>query len=984
MSAGRGLRRLPKAPSKSASLLLRRTTVVSCHEISRPLPSNSRASLSNVSCRAYSSQNEARQPDVGPESRDGDQIDDAAELRLEEEMLAIQDAAIAELEQRLGKPLHEAIKELHAAERILRAPGHGVLGGSEDIEEIANNRISQLRATGATSEDVAREARNLFGEYLPEATLSSEETKIYTRLYGEPLPDIDEEESLYDDGHHIQDENSRSMLFDAEGEEVRYRLESEEDIHSSMGRQSTKDAQDLEQPSARVADVQAIGLDVEAIAKAVQGDVYDQDEYDELEQEDDDPEANDEKSHPLTSLGRFATSPRTFFIPQETFVRPVESVMSQFSNKQLKDMCERTFGGPGLPDSPLTPRIARSRQQVPIPLDASQHTMGQMEANAFMTTVMPPTYASIQSVLVETRKRLGSSWLNRLLAKAGGPRVLDAGSGGVGILAWRNIVNAHWEQLHSSDKNPPQPPVSKSVVLTGSDTLRHRAAAMLENTTFVPRLPDYIHTRGIPTLEDERPAQQRKQFDVIIASHSLFGLKEEWERKQHVQNLWSLLSDQGGVLIFVEKGIPRGFETVAAAREMLLERYIAVPDGQKTYYSSSTGLEDLDPENAQKTTGMIIAPCTNHDRCPLYKTSGVSKGRKDICSFQQRYIRPPFLQRVLGAKDRNHDDVDFSYLAVMKGDDLRNRSFTTWDHVNDPVSAPKALHQNAHTSAQQTTVSQMQEGFEYSDPTWSDSPAPPPTHLLPRIMNAPLKRRGHVTIDLCTPTAEIRRWTIPKSFSRQAYRDARKARWGDLWALGAKTSVMRNLKLGTPMKDFDAAGGQMKGSIGMARSRKERLQMQAEKILEAEEAQKDDEEREKEELLRLIDEDNLIDVDDEDELIDMDTLVPKKKADKPTRTQRSATVSPAQTHPSKMERDAKLKKPTTVRPQRGGLVPDTGPERMGEVDDLAAWSDEYASAMLDDEAYRGVSTKSGRRPTSKNTRRLKRDLRRAKREGSIE
>ena len=59
-----------------------------------------------------------------------------------------------------------------------------------------------------------------------------------------------------------------------------------------------------------------------------------------------------------------------------------------------------------------------------------------------------------------------------------------------------------------------------------------------------------------------------------------------------------------------------------------------------------------------------------------------------------------------------------------------------------------------------------------------------------------MKRRGHVIFDLCTPAGNIERWTVPRSYSRQAYRDARKSNWGDLWALGAKTRIPRNLKLG--------------------------------------------------------------------------------------------------------------------------------------------------------------------------------------------
>jgi len=67
---------------------------------------------------------------------------------------------------------------------------------------------------------------------------------------------------------------------------------------------------------------------------------------------------------------------------------------------------------------------------------------------------------------------------------------------------------------------------------------------------------------------------------------------------------------------------------------------------------------------------------------------------------------------------------------------------------------------------------------------------------LPRAVWPPMKRRGHVILDLCTPAGRLERWTVPRSHGRQAYRDARKSHWGDLWALGAKTRVPRNVRIG--------------------------------------------------------------------------------------------------------------------------------------------------------------------------------------------
>ncbi|KLU82990.1 hypothetical protein MAPG_02057 [Magnaporthiopsis poae ATCC 64411] len=69
---------------------------------------------------------------------------------------------------------------------------------------------------------------------------------------------------------------------------------------------------------------------------------------------------------------------------------------------------------------------------------------------------------------------------------------------------------------------------------------------------------------------------------------------------------------------------------------------------------------------------------------------------------------------------------------------------------------------------------------------------------LPRNIRPPLKGRGNVAMDVCTPAGTLERWTVPKSFGKQAYHDARKARWGDLWALGAKQREARPPRLGRP------------------------------------------------------------------------------------------------------------------------------------------------------------------------------------------
>lgn len=99
------------------------------------------------------------------------------------------------------------------------------------------------------------------------------------------------------------------------------------------------------------------------------------------------------------------------------------------------------------------------------------------------------------------------------------------------------------------------------------------------------------------------------------------------------------------------------------------------------------------------------------------------------------------------------------------------------------------------------------EGFEDELPDSKSSEVDFNPLSLPRAILPPIKRRGHVTLDLCTPSGKLERWTVPKSFSKLAYHDARKSRWGDLWALGAKTRVPRSPRLGRATDE----GGKVKG-----------------------------------------------------------------------------------------------------------------------------------------------------------------------------
>ena len=690
--------------------------------------------------------------------------------------------------------------------------------GNAPRASVENEEPHELESAGTVKqmEAIVRQARQTFGETLPQDFLMPEEYAIYERLYGPPsattLPEDvallqGAKEEAYDlPGNVLMRENA-----DGELEEVAYDaedIENAEDLDEAAEVQ-IQTQEDFRMRMAVLRDIAAAkSADLVQEAAALTEEEPDREEEQEegviLEDqhyEDEDAQGYDEedgvhgtgdsaRTHPLTAAGRFGTWPTTIQISKKTVLDPITGLLSDASNKHLKEVALKTFGGPGLPNSTATITRPNLKQQ-PIALEAKQAYMGDMECNAYMAAIMPGAYATVMSTLVEVRKRLGSEWLRSLMQKEGGPRVLDAGSGGAGVLAWREVLRAEWELMHPSGiPHDKAIPYGKTTVVTGSTTLRHRASQLLDNTTFIPRLPDYDPSRDHPSLESNNP-QPRKQYDLILAPHTLWTLKEDYMRKGQVQNFWSLLEPKGGVLILAEKGVPRGFELIGGARETLLKYHVASPGAEQVEYS----IEDASENRfGPKEKGMIIAPCTNHGKCPMYITAGTSQGRKDFCHFSQRYLRPQYLQRILDGKDRNSEDIMFSYVALQRGVDQREKHSIVQEQP--ATEAAFEGYEEAGTQSQSPERQAWDANSDFSHVS---------TLSLPRAILPPIKRRGHVVLDLCTPAGKIERWTVPKSFSKQAYRDARKSRWGDLWALGAKTRVQRNIRVG-----LKTANSQMK------------------------------------------------------------------------------------------------------------------------------------------------------------------------------
>ncbi|UNI13779.1 37S ribosomal protein S22 [Purpureocillium takamizusanense] len=652
-------------------------------------------------------------------------------------------------------------------------------------------------------EKVVREAKQRFRDTLPKDYLNEQEYALYERLYGPPLRETRPEDvgipTHADMGRASLRPKDEGVLLrsleDGGFEEVTYEIDGPNNIADTDTMSTSEDPGDAslqgltQRPPTYVEAVARNQRELDALQKLAQDFEVAQKKQNEKEEADGSTsqdlveeqdstwpiEAEHEgfhrepgevrRFHKYTLDGRFHGSPIEISLPREEFVGPIRELLDRTHFRHVSKAAEDAFGGPGLPTSPSTPEGLRSGRMGGVGLPPDQRKMTEIEADAFLAGYLPPSYASVACILREVRKRVGGDWIQSRLKRdqEGGLSVLDAGAGGAGLVAWEQVLNAEWQLLKERGEVKGSHPPGKKTVIAASDRLRNRLKSFLHDTTFLPRLPDYEHSgemRG-KHLDAGPEPQPRKSFDVIIASHLFLKETQDHYRQAVLNNLWNLLSKDGGILIVIEKAHPRGFEAVAHVRDTILKQFLLPQTGEPT-----VAPEDFNPAfHRELEPGHIVAPCTTQGSCPMYQEQGKSKGRKDYCHFSQRFVRPTFYSKILGNMADNQGDVEFSYVVVRRG---------------VPKSSPMTGKEATERAVQ---------GYEASD-------ARPDMQTLPRMVLPPLKRKGHVTLDLCTPEGQIERWTVPKSFSKLAYHDARKSRWGDLWALGAKTRVARKVRVG--------------------------------------------------------------------------------------------------------------------------------------------------------------------------------------------
>ncbi|KAL3231194.1 putative S-adenosyl-L-methionine-dependent RNA methyltransferase RSM22, mitochondrial [Nakaseomyces bracarensis] len=430
-----------------------------------------------------------------------------------------------------------------------------------------------------------------------------------------------------------------------------------------------------------------------------------------------------------------------------------------------------------------------------------------MEVDSHLASVFLQNYAAIYQSLSELKKRVPDFRPRKILDVGYGPAT--------GIVAFNDVMG------------PDYKPDLKDAVIIGNLEMQKRAKIILsrqfneipdaeqniysedQNIDEIPIKDDVvgpITTKKIKIMTNLRSSSpSAQQYDLIIITHQLLKSKEKFNTQidENITHFLNVLAP-GGHIVIIERGNPIGYETVAKARQIILrpENFSnevgKIPRPWMKGALSNMFRENSNEYNVSKSGEFKpnyylteIAPYPHHAKDvlqtgkPIYYEFKDGKALKFI-NFQKMVKRPKFsieLKRgkllsaswerenkrfldLRGSGRRNSNDyeiINYCYLIM-------ERSKCDENSIEKIESERKRQMEN-----EQNIVAFQGDGTSL---TW------------PRIIKEPIKRKGHVILHLMAPSGKIEKWTIPKSFSKEIYHDARKAEKGDLWPFGAKTKVL--------------------------------------------------------------------------------------------------------------------------------------------------------------------------------------------------
>lgn len=390
-----------------------------------------------------------------------------------------------------------------------------------------------------------------------------------------------------------------------------------------------------------------------------------------------------------------------------------------------------------------------------------------LETDSFIGAFFLRDYGSCYQVLHELKKRLD---LVGFTPKS----ILDVSHGpSTGMLVLNDLLNKH-NMINNNNNNTSNNKLNiwglerkDSVIISNSEEMSKRARLLLG----VQPVEKQAQTKLMSTVPTSI------KYDLIILNHQMLRdpKKYPYEIDSQLNHYLSLLSDNGGYLVILERGTPTGAETIARVRELLLRQnnqIVGDTDGAKknNYFS-------------------IIAPCSHMKKCPL-----------QVSNLNYYKLRDP----------KNNDSNDDNRLKIS-----RNLKFISFSKMiqrpkfSIELKRGKLLSLSWKNQDRRKLLNLRGKGrpngrnYELVNYTYLIIGKSVPSLEMdswPRIISPPIKKKGHVILNVCTvPEGKIENWIIPKSMSKKIYHDARKSKWGDLWPHGAKTRIPIRSKI-----DFDS------------------------------------------------------------------------------------------------------------------------------------------------------------------------------------
>ncbi|KAJ2370857.1 37S ribosomal protein S22 [Coemansia sp. RSA 2610] len=251
------------------------------------------------------------------------------------------------------------------------------------------------------------------------------------------------------------------------------------------------------------------------------------------------------------------------------------------------------------------------------------------------------------------------------------------------------------------------------------------------------------------------PEQPNTHADLVVSAFALSELPSDALRKTTVETLWQNTKD---TLVLIDRGTPNASRIISEARDLLL--------GLSSQASGDSPTVEI---------GELRVPTAVHTVAPFPNELGDPSNETPVwMHFSQRVQRPTFTMRTKHSLS-NIEDVHYSYVVMRRG--------------------PRPAYPQVMPSAKVDLDKARAHPDLYLP---SGSPRKPLEQLVseafhwPRIIAPPIKRKGHVVADVCTPDGQIQRWTFTKTHDKQAYRDARKASWGDLFPHQPKATALRS------------------------------------------------------------------------------------------------------------------------------------------------------------------------------------------------